>query len=139
MARIFSLASVAALLLLSLACGGSHSSTPTQNMASPPSGSAVTVQVKDSFYSPQNVTVAPGTTVQWVLEGSLTTHTVTDSGGAFDSGMTLTQPGAMFTHTFTTADSGKTFNYFCRTHAACCGMRGAVQVGSSAPGPNPGY
>jgi plastocyanin len=124
-------------LLALVSCGGG--SSPTQNNMAPPSGTMTTVSVGDNFFSPQSVTVNPGDTVKWVLTGSNTMHTVTDNGGAFNSGMVFTSTGATFQHTFTSADAGKTFNYICQTHAVCCGMRGAVSVGANAPPPSPGY
>jgi plastocyanin len=97
------------------------------------------VQVGDDFFSPQSMQVNPGDTVQWTLVGNLLVHTVTDSGGAFDSGVGfLNHPGATFSHTFTSADSGKTFSYFCQTHVSM-GMKGDIKVGSNAPPPKPGY
>lgn len=135
--RFLLLSSVTALI----ACGGGGgSSTPTQSNGTPPSGtSTVTVQLMDDFYSPKNIQVQPGDTVRWVMAGQHSGHSVTDSGGAFDSGFVFTSTGASFSHTFTTGDSGKTFNYLCRTHGACCGMKGSVQVGSGSPPPSPGY
>jgi plastocyanin len=120
-------------------CGGGGGSSPTENKTSPPPGSAgvVSVQVGDNFFNPQSVRVEPGQTVQWTLVGQMTNHTVTDTGGAFDSGF-LSRSGATFSHTFGAGDSGRTFNYQCQTHASL-GMKGAVQVGSNAPPPNPGY
>lgn len=120
------------------ACGGGGSS-PTENKASPPAGSSgtVEVQVGDDFFSPKSVQVSPGQTVRWMLTGQMTNHTVTDSGGTFDSGF-LASPGASFSHTFAAGDAGKTFNYLCQTHGAL-GMKGDVRVGDTAPSPNPGY
>ena len=127
-----------AAALASLSCGGS--SSPTQHNSAPPGGgNTMTVSVGDNFFSPQSVMVNPGDTVKWVMIGSAMGHTVTDNGGAFNSGMVFTSTGASFSHTFTAADAGHTFNYICQTHAACCGMRGAVQVGMNAPPPGPGY
>lgn len=125
-------------LLGLLSCGGS--SSPTQHNGAPPGGgNMTTVSIGDNFFNPQTITVNPGDTVNWVMTGVNMGHTVTDNGGAFDSGMVFTSAGASFQHTFSASDSGKTFNYICRTHAACCNMKGAVQVGSSAPPPGPGY
>ena len=124
-------------LLALLSCGGG--SSPTQNNMAPPGGGGMTtVSVGDNFFSPMSVSVQPGDTVKWVLTGSNMMHTVTDNGGAFDSGMVFTSTGATFQHTFSASDSGKTFNYFCRTHAVCCNMRGSVSVGANAPPPSPG-
>jgi len=121
------------------ACGGGGGGSPTENKGSPPSGSGTTtmVQVGDDFFSPKSVHVSPGDTVQWTLVGQMTNHTVTDSGGAFDSGF-LSSAGMTFSHTFASSDSGKTFNYFCQTHVSV-GMTGDVQVGANAPPPKVGY
>lgn len=125
-------------VLASLSCGGS--SSPTEHNGTPPGGgNMTTVSVGDNFFSPQSVTVNPGDTVKWVMMGSAMGHTVTDNGGAFDSGMVFTSAGASFQHTFTASDANKTFNYFCQTHAMCCNMRGSVSVGANAPPPAPGY
>jgi len=122
-----------------IACGGGGGSSPTQNKTSPPSGATgmVVVQVGDDFFSPKSVQISPGQTVQWMLVGKMTNHTVTDTGGAFDSRF-LSMAGATFSHTFTDADSGKTFDYLCRTHGAL-GMKGDVRVGDNAPSPGAGY
>jgi plastocyanin len=106
------------------ACGGK--SSPTENRTSPPAVASTAVQVEDDFFDPASVQVRAGQTVQWTLTGQMTNHTVTDDGGAFDSGF-LSRPGASFSHTFTDADAGKTFHYECRTHGAL-GMKGTVTV-----------
>lgn len=95
--------------------------------------------VYDNFFEPTSITVDPGETVEWVLRGQVTDHTVTEENGAFASGFTLLRPGATFRHTFTAADEGKIFNIYCRTHRACCKMQGSVRVGADAPPPGPGY
>ena len=123
-------------VLISCGGGGGGGSSPTS--IAPPGSSEMTVQVGDDFYNPKDVTVEPGTTVHWVKTGVHPGHTVTDTGGAFDSGMIFTSTGASFDHVFTSADGGKTFNYFCQTHGSM-GMRGSVRVGSAAAPPNPGY
>ena len=130
---------VLGLVAAMIACGGGGGSSPTQNKTTPPSGATgtVVVQVNDDFFSPKSVQISPGQTVQWMLVGKMTNHTVTDTGGAFDSGF-LSMPGATFSHTFTDADGGKTFNYLCRTHGAL-GMKGDVRVGDNAPSPGAGY
>ncbi len=109
----------------------SKDSSPTRP-SGPSQGAVVTVRVNDYFYDPVLVILQPGDTVRWVLTGNLRDHTVTDDGGAFDSGFVLTGPGANFQRQFTLADLGKRFNYSCRTHEGCCGMRGSVLVGANA-------
>lgn len=93
----------------------------------------------DNAFSPRSVTVQPGDTVRWVLQGSAVGHTVTDNTGAFDSGMVFNTGGDSYSHTFGIADSGRTFEYQCATHQACCQMQGSVRVGTDAPPPSPGY
>ena len=119
-------------------CGGGTGSMPTPSSPSPAPG-VTRVNVQDNFFEPRSITVNPGDTVEWVLRGKATDHTVMDENGTFGSGFTLTRPGATFRHTFTVADEGKTFNIYCRTHHACCMMQGSVRVGRSAPPPEPGY
>lgn len=123
--RIFLAATVAAAATWT-GCGGK--SSPTENKTSPPAGPAgmTAVQVGDNFFNPQSVRIHAGDTVQWTLTGQMTNHTVTDNGGAFNSGF-LTRPGMTFSHTFSAADAGKTFNYECVTHASL-GMTGMVVV-----------
>jgi len=99
----------------------------------------VIVQVLDNSFNPQSVTVNPGDTVRWVMAGSAAGHTVTDEGGVFDSGFAFGHSGDSFDHTFTAADDGKTFQYRCTSHFACCRMAGSVRVGANAPAPDPGY
>jgi plastocyanin len=131
------LAAVLATVLLALACGGGGGggSSPTSPTSGP---KTVVVTVSDDMYTPKSVTISPGDTVQWVLApGSLTTHTATDVGGAFDSGFIFTSAGVTFSQKFST--NGVTYNYSCKTHGACCGMKGSILVGESAPKPNTGY
>jgi plastocyanin len=118
-----------------LACGGSSYRSPTEPM---PGGQQLTVEVLDSSFSPKSLQINPGDTVVWVLHGSMFNHTVTDTGGAFDSGFQFKTPNATFQHTFGTDAAGQTFNYQCTTHAAL-GMKGSIRVGSNAPQPGPGY
>jgi predicted lipoprotein with Yx(FWY)xxD motif/plastocyanin len=78
----------------------------------------VKVSIKNfSFGAP--LTVTEGTTVEWMNADSAA-HTVTDAGGAFDSGNM--EQGATFSFTFT--KSG-TYDYVCSYHA---GMKGQVVV-----------
>jgi len=136
------LLAVSALSLATLACGGGgggygHMSTPTSPTPSP---SALVVEIRDFEFVPKSITVNAGDTVTWRLTGSPAIgHSVTSTGGGFDSGKSFNTAGATFTHTFTSADVGKTFQYYCVTHQACCLMQGSVRVGDTAPPPPPGY
>ncbi|HEV7785709.1 MAG TPA: plastocyanin/azurin family copper-binding protein [Thermoanaerobaculia bacterium] len=134
---ILALATILATVLLVLACGGGGGSSPTAPTPTP-TAQTVVITVSDDSYSPKSVTINPGDTVQWVLApGSLTTHTATDVGGAFDSGFIFTSAGVTFQQKFN--QTGVTYNYSCKTHGACCNMKGSIRVGESAPKPTGGY
>ncbi len=84
---------------------------------------SVNVEIVDYAFHPQNITVTPGTTVEWYNNGSMA-HTVTSLTGApasFDSG--VLNPGSTFTYTFTV---GGKYAYYCKIHPF---MRGNVSVG----------
>ncbi len=94
------------------------------------SASAATVQVQVGAgglkFTPQNVTINVGDTVQWVWAAnghSTTSGTPGSPDGIWDSG--LQNNGFTFSQTFTGAGS---FNYFCSPHGSCCGMIGSVSV-----------
>lgn len=77
-------------------------------------------------FTPQNVTIQVGDTVQWIWAASghsSTSGTPGNPDGKWDSGVQNT--GFTFSQTFTTA---ATFNYFCSPHGLCCGMIGSVIV-----------
>ncbi|CAN5465950.1 MAG: plastocyanin/azurin family copper-binding protein [Acidimicrobiia bacterium] len=61
-------------------------------------------------YAPNVLTIPMGTAVTWTNDDSQI-HTVTDVGGAFDSG--FLDPGAVFSFTFTEAGE---YEYFCLPH-----------------------
>ncbi len=93
---------------------------------------AATIQVQvgqDGLkFTPQDVTINVGDTVQWIwaASGHSTTSGVPGSpDGKWDSG--VQNSGFVFNQTFTTAGS---FNYFCSPHGLCCGMIGSVTVNS---------
>jgi len=127
---------------LSCSGGGGGGGTPTSPPPPPPpppQSNVVEIQVGDSFFDPQSVTIQPGDTVRWVFSGSAPGHTVTDEQGTFDSGFAFAQTGDTFEHTFDSDVDGRTFNYRCVSHQLCCLMQGSVRVGDSAPDPKPGY
>jgi plastocyanin len=97
----------------------------------PLSAKATTFQVQVGQgglkFTPANVMIQVGDTVQWVWSGatlhSTTSGTPGNPDGMWDSG--THNNGFTFSFTFTTAG---TFNYFCTPHGACCGMIGSVMV-----------
>ena len=70
----------------------------------------MTVSIQDFFFEPDQLTVAPGTTVTWVNDGE-EPHTSTADDGMWDSG-TL-QPGESYSFTF---DEPGDYSYFCEIH-----------------------
>ena len=85
----------------------------------------VTVSIRDFFFDPARITVAPGTTVMWVNEGNHP-HTVTADDGSFDS--EVLNPGDSFMVRF--RRSG-TVSYHCEIHPF---MKGSVTVGKGGGG-----
>jgi len=86
------------------------------------------ISIVDNSFSPQTITIAPGETVTWTNNGTMQ-HTVTADDGSYDSGSL--NPGASFSHTFTSAG---TFPYHCTFHGAAggVGMSGTIIVESAS-------
>jgi predicted lipoprotein with Yx(FWY)xxD motif len=86
-------------------------------------GQSVTVHIKDFGFG-DTLTVAPGTTVNWVNDDAAP-HTVTSDTQKFDSGNMAS--GATFKFTFTTEGE---YPYFCTYHGSAGGngMAGKVIV-----------
>ena len=98
------------------------------------SSTADTIQVQVGAgglkFTPQNVTIQAGDTVQWVWAAnghSSTSGTPGNPNGLWDSG--VQNSGFIFNHTFPAAG---TFSYYCSPHGACCGMVGSVTVTAAA-------
>ena len=87
------------------------------------------VSIVDFAFQPASLSVTAGSTVTWTNSGAAP-HTVTSDSGAFNSG-TL-QPGASFSHTFTTAG---TFSYFCEIHPNMTGTITVTEAAAVAPAP----
>ena len=99
------------------ACG---SSTSVANSCGS-SGAAANVNATSSnSFSSSHVTITHGEKVCWQNTSSVL-HTVTDSGGAFDTNLPV---GQIFVQTYPTAG---TFPYYCKIHVAY-GMKGTVTV-----------
>jgi plastocyanin len=78
-----------------------------------------TIEISNFAFNPETVTIAVGTTVNWVNDDSVQ-HTVTSDIGAFDSGGLA--KGGTFSFTFTAAG---TYGYHCTFHSS---MKGTVTV-----------
>jgi FtsP/CotA-like multicopper oxidase with cupredoxin domain/plastocyanin len=89
-------------------------------------GDVLTVTVKDFEFFPKALMVSPGQTVTWQWAGAQ--HSTTSDTGVWDSG--VHNAPHTFTHTFTAADVGKTFPYFCSIHGGPggAGMSGSIMV-----------
>jgi len=77
-------------------------------------------------FTPQDVTIHVGDTVQWTWAASghsSSSGTPGNPDGLWDSG--IQNSGFVFSVTFTTEG---TFHYFCTPHGLCCGMVGSVTV-----------
>src|SRR5215210_3843181 len=74
----------------------------------------MTVSIQDFFFDPDQLTVAPGTTVTWVNDGEAP-HTVTSTDGKELDSATL-QPGDTYSFTFEDDDAGETYAYQCTIH-----------------------
>ena len=77
----------------------------------------VVVSIRDNYFDPADIVVAPGTTVWWVNEGE-NPHNVTADNGLFDSGTLY--PGDSYWVTF---DGQGTITYHCSPN-----MPGSVTV-----------
>jgi plastocyanin len=106
--------------------GPSPSAASPVAAASPSPAAGVTVKMVETAFEPDRITIPAGTPVTWD-NTSLSTHTVTAEGGAFDSGSDPAewlQSGQKFSFTFTAPG---TFNYYCLPHQQL-GMVGTVVV-----------
>lgn len=77
-------------------------------------------------FTPQDVTIHVGDTVQWnwaANDHSSTSGTPQHPDGLWDSG--IQNKGFIFSRTFTAPGS---FTYYCTPHGGCCGMIGSVTV-----------
>lgn len=134
---LFILASV--LAVAGCGGGGGGNTSPTAPSSGSTGGNVVEVEIVDYAFQPKQVMVQPGQTVRWVMRGSDPNHTTAALDGTWNSGAVFKAQGDTFEHTFTSDDDGKTFEYRCISHYVCCMMQGSVQVGNTAPAPDPGY
>lgn len=110
------------LLLTTALASGVASSTPPRAATAPVQNKA-TVKISSFKFEPKVLTVAPGTTVEWVNEGGR--HSVEADDGSFKSD--VLKQGDKFEHKF---DKAGTFAYHCEFHGEKGGkdMAGAVLV-----------
>lgn len=92
---------------------------PVSEVAPPADPGATVVQLRQLAFSPSEITIRQGQTVEWVNLDPVV-HTVTATDGSWDSGGLA--EGGRFTRTF--AEPG-TYTYFCVPHPM---MRGTITV-----------
>jgi plastocyanin len=99
--------------------------TPSETTApaestTPAPDSTTTVEILNNAFNPDQLNVAPSTTVTWVNRDSVA-HTVTADNGLFDSGQLA--PGASYP---VVLEGAGTVTYHCELHPE---MRGSIVVG----------
>jgi plastocyanin len=109
-------------LLVLAACAPGGAETPMATQASA-SGREAEVAMRNTTFQPEEITVAPGTTVTWTNEDSFP-HTVTSGTRDHPTDMfdEKVPGGGSFSFTF---EKPGTYEYFCRIHP---GMSGVVVV-----------
>lgn len=105
---------VALLVVVAAACGSGSSTKAAGSTTAPAPASADTITIKNFAFSPNTLTVAPGATVTVHNSntGEVATHTVTATGGAFNTGDIA--PGQ--TKTFTAPTKPGSYPYICEIH-----------------------
>jgi len=101
----------AALLLAACSNGGSGSSSASSSSGSGAATSTKSIVISNFMFSPMHAAVAPGSTVSVTNKDSVT-HTLTATGGQFDTG----DIGAGQTKTFTAPSKAGTYDYICNIH-----------------------
>ncbi|HJT10643.1 MAG TPA: plastocyanin/azurin family copper-binding protein [Candidatus Nitrosotalea sp.] len=125
---LFGVLTLVAILAIAPSAFAQESQTTVNISAG--AGSGPNCSQSNNCFSPDTVTVAPGTTVEWQNNDKVS-HTVTSgspsdnqTGTIFDS--SLIAAGKDFTYTF---NNPGTYNYFCQVHPW---MTGQVIVSASA-------
>ena len=105
-------AAVVACALLLAACGSGAPARHGMPSGAAPSGSTgTTVTISNFMFSPMQLTVAPGATVR-VTNEDAATHTLTATGGQFNTG----NIGQHQTKSFEAPMTPGTYHYLCNIH-----------------------
>jgi plastocyanin len=94
---------------------GTKTSSAPADAASIAGSTAGAIAIKNSAFTPSDITVAMGTTVTWTNEDGVP-HRIKSADGTFD-GKDLSK-GATFEHKF---DKAGTFSYVCGIHLRMTG------------------
>ena len=104
---------------MTLRLAGTHAALSLALLAAAPASAAtIEVTIKQLVFSPAQISVKPGDTIEWVNQ-DFVTHTATARDKSFDVQIPANGKGS---YTVTTAG---TFDYYCRFHPM---MKGQVQV-----------
>jgi plastocyanin len=121
--RVLTAAAAAVMVVALPACGGS---TKHKTATHPGGGTTVaaaagdqSITIKNFAFSPSPMNAKAGATIT-ITNNDTTDHTVTDTGGTFDTGHIA--PGSVKTIVLTTAGS---YSYHCNIHQF---MKGLIQV-----------
>jgi plastocyanin len=128
--RLALLAAVPVLLLMAPIMA--LAAAPHAHSATGQSGKTVQVTIQNFAFSPQTITIAPGTTVVWTQKDSAP-HTVTSDDNMFPASKDLSA-GQTYSYTFT--KTGK-YAYHCAVHPNMTALV-VVQAGGTAKSQNPG-
>jgi plastocyanin len=109
-----------ALLLSACSSGGSGSSGSASSGGSGGATSTNSLTISNFMFMPMSASVAPGATVKVTNKDSVT-HTLTATGGQFDTG----DIGPGQTKTFTAPSKAGTYSYICNIHQY---MKGTIVV-----------
>jgi plastocyanin len=97
--------------LLLAACGSSSGTKSGTTPTSGTSGGGTSITITNFMFQPMSLTVAPGSTVK-VTNKDSATHTLTATGGQFDTG----NIDQNHTQTFTAPMKPGTYHYICNIH-----------------------
>ena len=113
---------VAAAALLLAACGGgsSPSGTPATTSTPGPASGSSSITISNFMFEPMTLDVAPGAAVK-VTNDDSSTHTLTATGGQFDTGDIAQNQ----TKTFTAPSKPGQYHYICNIHQY---MMGTIDV-----------
>jgi plastocyanin len=97
--------------LLLAACGGGSSTKSGTTSTTSGSGGGTSITISNFMFQPMSLTVAPGGTVS-VTNKDSATHTLTATGGQFDTG----DVDQNQTKTFKAPMKPGTYHYICNIH-----------------------
>ena len=102
--------------LVAVGCTSATDTTTSDPSSVPTSPIVSSVAINNFNFTPGDLTVRVGSTVEWQNRAEGTGHTTTSDDGLWDS--STIRPGGDFSRTF---DEAGTFTYFCAIHPSMTG------------------